>query len=440
MRFRRNNVINPVLYVRRHLADPLYRNSFFLMASTVVTTGLGFFFWMVVANFYTEEEVGLGAAIISAVSLLALLSKLGLDFALVRFLPRSDNPVRLINSSLALVGIVSLAAASVFIAGIDVWSPALAFIRGNAVFFLVFVVFAACCTVGWLADNVFIATRRAEFVLWKNVTSSLLKIPLPIVMVLFFHAFGIFSSWGLALAVALAVSLVVFMPRAQAGYRPRPELDLGLISGIWRYSAGNYVANLFSSAPGFILPLIIVNLLGAEPNAHFYVAWMIAGLLFAIPGAVSQSLFAEGSHFEDDLWLYVRRSLTFIFLLLIPAIVLLVFVGKWLLLAFGEGYSANALLLLQVLALSGLFVALNRVYKTTLRVQERLTELIAIYGFLALAVLAGSYLITPHTGIVGVGYAWTAAHAAVSVYVVLRLVSRYRSRRRVNGVSPGEQR
>ena len=62
---------------------------------------------------------------------------------------------------------------------------------------------------------------------------------------------------------------------------------------------------------------------------------MIATLLLVIPMAVSQFLFAEGAHFEDDLELNVRRFYKFIFLLLITAFVLLLLLGRWLLLLFG---------------------------------------------------------------------------------------------------------
>ena len=117
----------------------------------------------------------------------------------------------------------------------------------------------------------------------------------------------------------------------------------------------------------------------------------------------------------------VRRSYKFIFLLLIPAIILLLLLGKWLLLLFGEGYSENALMLLRILALSGIFVGVNSVYMTILRVQGRIRELVIITGFATLAVLLGSYLIMPATGIIGVDYAWIAAGGLVTIYVAFAL-------------------
>ena len=421
------------MQIKQQIKDPLYRNSLFLMVNTVVTAGLGFVFWIVVASSklagYTEAEVGLGAAIISAVSLLALVSRLGLGIALIRFLPKAEKPVEMINSCFTLSGIVALAAAGIFIAGLDLWSPTLGFIWDDAMFILAFVLFAFGYTLSGIIDHIFIAKRRADFTLAKSTIFSLLKIPLPILLVLFFRAFGIVSSWGMAIGVALVVSLFLLLPRVQNGYRAVPGINLGIIKDIWRYSIGNYFAALFGAASHFILPIMIVNLLGAEQNAYFYVAWMIASLLFAIPMAVSQSLFAEGSHFEDELGVNVWRSFRFIFLLLIPAVILLLLLGKWLLARFGPGYSANALELLWILGASSLFVGVNSVYSSILRVRGRIRELVLISGFVTLAVLLGSYFVMPTTGIVSVGYAWLAAQGVVSLYVAVAMRLHRRVRR-----------
>jgi len=277
-----------------------------------------------------------------------------------------------------------------------------------------------------MMDFTFVAERRAGFVLSKNTIFSVLKLFLPILFVGSFHAFGIVASWGIAVAVAAAVSVFLFLPRVQDSYKPVPTLKLSLLKDIWRYSVGNYLANLFMTGLPFILPLMVVNLLAAEQNAYFYVGWMIAGLLFAIPVAVSQSLLAEGSHLEDKLKETVARSLKFTYLLLIPAVIVLILVGKWLLLAFGQSYSANALHLLWVLSLSALPAALSYIYTGILQVTGRIKGLVAVWGFIALGTLLASYLVMPITGIVGIGYAWLGAHTVVAIYVLKTSLSSVR--------------
>ena len=388
------------------------------MANTIVTSGLGFFFWMVVARFYTEAEVGWGVAIISAMIFLALLSRLGFGAALIRFLPKAEKPIDIINSCFTVTGIVALALAAIFVAGLDLWFPAIGFVKDNVIFATAFASFVLLWALSGLADYIFIAGRRAEFVLSKGAIFSLLKIPLPIVLVLFFHTFGIAAAWGIAVGVSVAVSIFLFLPKVQNHYRPAPKLNVSAIGNMWRYSAGSYLASLFTAAPALILPIMVVNLMGAAYTAYFYVAWMIASLLFAIPLAVSQSLFAEGSHFENELGTNARRSFKFIFSLLIPAVVLLFLLGNWLLLLFGEGYTINGLMLLRILGLSSLFIGINDVYRSILHVEGRVKELAIISGFITTVVLLGSYFVMPITGIVGIGYVWLAAQGLVTLYVL----------------------
>ena len=171
-------------------------------------------------------------------------------------------------------------------------------------------------------------------------------------------------------------------------------------------------------APFMLLPIIVVNLLGAEQNAYFYIAWMIATLLFHISTAISLSLLAEGSHFEDKLKENTIKSLKFVFLSLIPAIVIIILIGKWLLLVFGQSYSTNALYLLWVLAISSLPVSISFIYTSILRVTKRIKELVIIWGFIALVVLGVSYLIIPSIGIIGIGYTWLGTHCLVAIYAI----------------------
>ena len=388
------------------------------MLNTAIMAILGFFFWMIVARFYSEAEVGFSSAIISALNLLNIISLAGLNTSLIRFLPRSDKPQELINTSYTLSSLISLVVAGIFIAGVSLWSPSLNFIKQNSIFTLAFIIFTLLWTLSSMVGATFVARRRARFVLSKNTIFSVLKIPFPILLVSLFRTFGVVASWGIANAIALAISIFLFLPRVQENYKPVPAFNLNLIKDMWRYSAGNYLSNLLSHSLKFILPLMVVTLLGATQNAYFYVAWMIASLLSTIPTAISQSLFAEGSHFEDKLRENVTKSLKFTFLLLVPAVVVLILVGKWLLLAFGQSYSLNAVSLLWILSLSSLPLAVNRIYSSILRVKGRLKELIAIWVFIAVSVLLTSYLLMPAFGIMGIGYAWFGAHAVAAIYIL----------------------
>ena len=411
----------------KHLDDPLYRNSIYLIGNNIVATGFGFFFWMVVARYYSEYEVGVGSAIISAIMFLSLLCSLGLNVAIIRFLARSKKPVEMINTCFMISGIAAVIASGIFLAGVDIWSPVTHFVRDNVWFALAFVLFVVVSSISRIIDSVFVARRRAEFTMMKSSLFSLLKIPLPIILARIWHSFGIVSSWGFASFIALAISFIFFMPRIQPSYRPVPKLNLSIIRPIWKYAIGNYFAALFTAAPGLILPIIIVNLLSPTDNAYFYVSWTIAHVLFAIPGAAAQSLFAEASHAKTDLAAISRRAFKFIVFLLVPAVILMIILGKWLLLLFGENYSSNGLTLLWILAASSLFAGINSVYYSILRIRGRIKELMLIRFLMAIAALIAASLIAPIYGIVGIGYAWIGTKAIATIYVLFIVRLRYRA-------------
>ena len=69
------------------LRRPLYANSLYLLANFSMNAVVGFVFWLIAARFFDAKDVGLATSTVSAISLLALLSRVGLDMRLIRFLP-----------------------------------------------------------------------------------------------------------------------------------------------------------------------------------------------------------------------------------------------------------------------------------------------------------------------------------------------------------------
>ncbi len=404
--------------LKQALAIPIYANAMYLIASMVVSSLLNLVFWVVVARFYSASDVGFGSAIISAASILVVLSFLGFDFSLIRFIPHADNPKKMINTTLTFCALVSLLFAAIFVSGLNLWSPALGFVTESTIYSVVFILFVTLWTITGLVNPVFVAQRQARFVFLKESISSLLRIPLVILLALFFRSGGIVGAYGMATAVTVAITVFLFLPKVQADYKFRPTLDISLIKDTYKYSGANYMASLLCNALYWVLPLMVVNVLGAEANAYFYISFAVASLLFSVPGAMSWSLFAEGSHFEDKLSQNTAMAIKFTLLIVTPGVILFLLAGKWLLLLFGESYAVNGLKLLWLLALTALPLGINTIYTTCLRITGRLRELISIWGFIATGILVGSYLLLPATGITGIGYTWLGSHTIVAVYVL----------------------
>ena len=414
----------------------LYRNAVFLIVANVLNALFGFVFWMTAARFYTAEEVGLGSALVAAMQLLASLASLGLGYGLIRFLPKANQPGRMIDTILVTSALAAILAAGIFLAGLGIWSPKLAFLRENLLYLILFIVFAVLFTINGPIDSVFIANRRSNYVIVKNLFFGATKIVLAILLAAALGAFGIISSWGIATGIAILVCFIWLLPRVVTPnpafplgkgeearrYRPGIVMDTGILKKTARFTCGNYVYALLWGAPAQVLSLMIVNQLGASSNAHFYVAMNIAGILFTVPTMAAMSLFAEGANDEQALKHHISQSLKMSFIILIPAILAVVLLADYLLRLFGQSYAGEAAGLLRILAVSALPLAVNITYLGTKQVEMKVRTMILIAGLTALISLALGYFLIPRLGINGAGVGWLASHLLITSIIIAKQI------------------
>src|SRR5438105_3491103 len=93
-------------FIKRFLAvakDPLYINSIYMMASMVVVSASGFFFWILCAHLYSTREIGLATALISVLMFLMNLSIVGINYSFIRFLPISQHKNELISNGFFVI-------------------------------------------------------------------------------------------------------------------------------------------------------------------------------------------------------------------------------------------------------------------------------------------------------------------------------------------------
>jgi len=419
----RTTLDKSIMELEQHLRDPLYRNSYFLMASSLINSALGFLFWIVVARYYPTREVGLATALISTMGLLAMLSKFGFDFGLIRFLPEEEDKKGLVNSCASISAISSLMLSIIFIVGLNLWSPALLFVRKNFIFLFSFIIFTILFSIFGIQYNAFIALRNTKFSFIQNATYQSLKIPLSIIFV-GFGVLGIFSSVGVAILIALIISIFFSLPKLLPEYRLRFTIKRKVINEILHFSFGNYIADIFYNIPSMILPILIVNVLSPEMGAYFYIAWAIAWISFMISDAMSMSLFAEGSHDPERLRENMMKAVKFIFLLLVPILFGIFFFGDKILLLFGRDYSEYALKLLQVLAVSSIPVAINTIYVAVKRVQKEIKIVILIYVFIATFTIGVGYILMMKVGLIGIGMGWLLSQGIIVIGVLMKNLHR----------------
>ena len=408
--------------LKHHLSDPLFKNSYFLMASTVVSAILGFFFWMLVARCYTPHDVGLATALISAANLLVMFSLLGFNFGVTRFLPNEGDKQGMINSCLTIILLFSILLSAIFILGIDIWSPILLFVRENMVFLLFFIVFSVATALVRLQQTIFVALRSAELSFIQNTILSILKLIFLLLLVAF-GVFGIISSWAIAACITLIFSTFFLMPRRVKSYLPIPTIKKKMVRDMFHISSGNYIAENFAAIPNSVLPLMIVNVLNPEMNAYFFMALAISNILIMIPLAVNSSLFVEGSYAPEQFRNNVIKVIKFTFLLIIPAILGIFIFGDKLLLLFGKAYAENGFYVLCILVLSVIPFAINKLYMTIKNVQVKVKPIICLNVLISTLTIGLSYVLMIEIGLIGAAMGYTLSQG-IGAVVVLALAKR----------------
>jgi O-antigen/teichoic acid export membrane protein len=381
------------------------------MLSTGVMAVFGFFFWMINARLYSAEQVGIGTTLISIMTLISSFSLLGLGNSLIKYIPTSDKKNKKINTSFTLVGLTSIFISIFFLVFLKTFSPRLLFIRENIIFSLLFILFAVFFSLNIISENVFIAYRSSKFVLIKNTISSIVKLILPIFLVAL-GAYGIVVSMGIAMAVAFLVSLVFLILRFN--YSPKPIIDRIVVKRMIKFSLGNYIAGFIGGLPVMVLPILITNSIGAKFSAYFYLDMMIANLLYIIPIATSQSLFAEGSYSERELKVQLKKAIKIISLILIPAILVTFLFGKYILLAFGKEYSSEGVIFLQILAISGIFLSINYIGNSIFYIKHRI-KLVILVNLLGASIILSLSIMLIHQNLLGIGVGWMLGQGIISV-------------------------
>lgn len=396
------------------IKQPLFANAGYLLGVSLVAGATGFAFWGLAARLYRPEEVGVASAMLSAMSFVSGLANLGLGFGLVRFLPETKFPNRLLNTAFTFVALATLVIAGGYLAGITLWSPSLWALRENGLYTAGFLACTVAMALGMITQSAFTAYRRASYAFIQACVVSVGRLLLAVVLA-GLGPIGLASSVGLSLFVAVTLCLAVFFPRIRPGYCPRPDFLWTELLAMIPYSVGSHMAALLAQTPQMILPLVVLEVLGAAPSGYAYIAWMLGSLL-ASPGvALANSAFAEAANAPRSMSAVLAKAAALGLGLTIPVAITVGGVAPWLLLLFGPSYAREASGLLRWLAVASPLGVIAGLYFTYLRVQKRIGQLALLSSLVAAITLGTAVVLMPRSGISASGAGWLLGNSLVVI-------------------------
>lgn len=389
----------------------LLANAGSMVGTTIVTSGLGFVYWWLAAQLFTAEAVGLAAAMISAMMLLATMSVMGLGTVLIGELPRRPGrKPALISLALLCAGGISLILGSSFALLAHLITPELGVLSHNPLWATVFTIGVIATAMLLLLDNALIGLLRGELQLWRNALQAIAKI------VLLAGALLVPTGWNwqnlyLAWIVSGMLSVVTLIqPRHMNSYffsALRPEWSA--LRAFRQTSFSHFAFNLTLQSPALILPLLVTAIFSAAINASFYVAFSIAGVTFIVPAALTSVLHAIGAGQPARLSQQLRLSLKLSLLAGLGACAVILPGAELVLGFFGASYAEEAAWCLRIFTLGFFPIIIKTHYVAICRVNNRIINGLWLVGAGAILELGLAYVGGRSGGLTGLSLGWLVA-------------------------------
>lgn len=402
---------NDILYLIKHVTknfqgDYFYRNSFFIFLGRTLNAFSGFIFWFVATKYYTPADIGICTALISSLALMATYSKLGLDVSIIRFMP-SNNKSSIFSTCLIINSSLNIFISAIFLMTVEIISPKMSVIQNYPLMFLGLSLFNSAT---FLTGITFLAIREGKYYFFQNLL-GLIRVP-ALIPLARLGSLGIFLSYGISIIFS-AILAIYFIKKF---LDIKLAFDMNFIKSSMNLSLTNYLTSIFNDT-GPIISIMILNLLGPEDVAFYFIATTIGVNIFLLlPDAISRSFFVEGCH-----GLNLRKggikSLSAAYITVIPLFILIYFFGTFILNFFGTAY-LEAFSLLKVYAFSSLFSVVYMIFMPILNIKLFYKRNLALNAGRFLMALGFSYISIMHFGLIGAGYAWFMVEAITCLLIV----------------------
>lgn len=404
--------------IKHKWSDSLYRNSIYLILTMAAMAGFGFIFWLINAKLFSAHEIGIATAIIPTTTMIAIGSLFGIDSSIVRFLNTKTDKAKFVRSAFFLVTILSIVGSVVFGLFSYFFSPTISEFFTNSTNYFVFVGLTVFTTINLFADAIYLANKKTAFTFLVTTSHSFLRTIFPFLFI-GYGAAGILLAAMVAQIVGLFLNLFVLQRTWQ--YFESASISLASLGGIWKFTTHNYLAGLLNLLPYSIVPIIIIDSIGEAESAYFYIVTMISNLMYVIPNATTQSLFAEGSHNEANVITELKKSIIFISIFIIPAIVVIYFTAHFLLSFFGADYAESGASLLIMLSFATIPYAVIIIAKAIFKVTKKSHYLLLCAALVAVMEISLVYYFISF-GLIGIGYAFFLSNLIVAFIAALLAV------------------
>ncbi|HEY2672276.1 MAG TPA: lipopolysaccharide biosynthesis protein [Rugosimonospora sp.] len=384
----------------------LLSNSGALMATSVLTSLLGFVYWWVADRSFSAEAVGAASAAISAMTLVGTLGMFGMGTLLISELPKSkDGQWSLISTCVMVAAAASTVGGGIYV-GLALFVPGLRSSLGSPVGIALLILAMALNGAMLVFDEGLVGLLLGHLQLVRNAYFAVGKlIVIGIVAVLPVAVTGsdILGTWVAGILLSMPLLWLSLRSRGMGSIRPR----LAALRGLGRHAIDHNLLNVALFLPRTSLPLVVTSVVSTRANAAFYTAWMVMGFLAMIPGSIATTLFAVASGDVAGLRARVRIGLAVALGVGVPVSTGIAILARPIMSVFGHEYAASASGALSVLALTYVVGVVRQFYVVISRVRRRARRASVYAVLIGIMELAAAWIGGSHDGLSGL-VAWLA--------------------------------
>ena len=321
--------------LRAARSDTLIANSALIFLTTVLMAGGGAVFWVIAARLASPEDVGLAGSLVAAADSLALFAQLGLNIAILKTMPISDRKAADVTTAAVVVTVAGAGFALIYCLLLPITSPSLTSVLGSPAAIAVYCVLVGATALNVLSDSVFLAINRVrDYLRLNGILLGVVKCTLPFAIA-GVGAMGLYGSVGGAIALCAVASLWVIYRHLPG----RPSLSPSrTLLDARRFAGAGYVTYVLTVLPLLVFPLLVINALGADDGAAYFISFQIVTLLHAVVLAVANAGYAESERAPHGRRHLVRKSgMTLMVCSLVGAIVMFP-LAPYFLQIFGDHY------------------------------------------------------------------------------------------------------
>jgi O-antigen/teichoic acid export membrane protein len=380
---------------------PVFVNAASLFGSTIITSALGFGYWVVASRLFPIHSVGIASAAVSAMQLLATFGIFGLGTLVIGELADSRSPKGLVAAGTLVASIVSLVLGVVYVALSPVLSTQLGSLGQGIMGPVLFAAGVGVTGATLVLDQASIGVNRGGLQLARNGVFSLVKLlllPVGVILANGQTANAIYGAWF----VGNVVSLATFWIHARrADFAPHLRPAFRSLAAIRNTALAHHWLNLAAQTPRLLLPVLVAATLSPELNAAFYTAVLIVSFAGIVPAHLSTALFALPRGQMDRLARELRGTLRVSVLVSVVSAAVFALVARPCLSLFGSEY-LTATTAMMVLGLSTFPFTIKVHYAAVSRVRGHLKRCAWISTAGGLLELTLCYLGARHAGLTGV--------------------------------------